>query len=93
MKHFTHPQVRQAMLARCTLPESNRLYNYVRTSLGQVFNIVKVEDCTVKKANSSYKCGSDPNCPGRILLDRPPFNEESRCYCWQDPSIFDFLEE
>ncbi len=93
MRHFTHPQGRQVMLARCSIPEGNRLYNYVRTSLRQVFNIIKVEDCSAKKASSSFKCAADPNCPGKILLDRPPFNEEPRCYCWQDPSIFDFLEE
>lgn len=92
MRHFKH-HGKRVLLARSTLPSHLVLYPKVMANLGQIFNIVAVESCTVKNANSSTVCGADPKCPGRIRLDRPPFDYETRCYCWNDQSIFDFLEE
>lgn len=88
MKQFKHPQYPQATLARVSLPNAVRWYKYVKDHIGETFDIVEVIPCSFIR--ESTPCEDNPNCPGLILLDRPPFNLSYECYSWMGRSIFDF---
>lgn len=88
MKQFKHPQYPQATLARSTLPSNVRLYKYAKEHIGETFDIVEVVPCSYTQ--ESVPCKDNPNCPGLIRLDRPPFNHSCDCYSWMGRSIFDF---
>ncbi len=61
--------------------------------LGTTFNIVGVKDCSGKRARDKCRCehGGPSDCPGYVLLDKPPFNQDYECYSWGGKSIFDFF--
>jgi len=94
MKTFTHVGKNHAYLARPELAIGHQ-DKYMKYK-GEVYEIIEVEACSGRRTPwSKARCrsGGDPDCPGKVKLDRPPFNMETNCWCWQDKSIFDFYTD
>ncbi len=88
MRHFTHPKNPQVVLKRLS-----PIGNVTSDMIGQVYEIVEISNICQGKKKGVAGCShrGDPNCPGEIRLDRPPFGEAISCYSWSGKSIFDFL--
>ncbi len=89
MRTFSHPKEYVILARRLRAEDFNEV------PLGTVFNIVEIGNCTGKAAKGHSRCinGGPADCPGRVKLDKPPFDKEGRCYSWGGKSIFDYFVE
>lgn len=91
MKHFTHSQSPYG-----SVRVKDRLYflpDRAKGTSGQVYEIIEINNGCGGKREGRKGCvrGGDQNCPGRIKLDRPPFDRECECWSYGGESIFEFL--
>lgn len=91
MKHFKHSHPQVQLISPC--PDMFGTEQLV----GQVYDIIQVDTTcggtSLGEALSPCKFGGDIFCPGRILLDRSPFNIEPQCYSWGGKGVFKFFQE
>ncbi len=85
MRTFRHNEV---IFVRYVL--ERHLQEYKDVPFGTRYRIVGVNSSC--HPNTPSKC-KELGCPGKILLDREPFNKEYECYSWHGgASIFDFSD-
>ncbi len=92
MKIFKHPVGNRVIFARYVLGSHEKEFKDI--PFGEVFRIVEIDpSCGQVGPNGCGRSGGVNGCPGRVLLDKEPFNRICQCYSWLGKSIFDYIAE